>query len=179
MTDRNRFPRSTGYRTTRPISRMQENTRRRWCAESAHRSLVGSRGLDPLQNSLDLPFLRLDPVLVRFDLLVTSRLAGQSFSRSALRGIGQRIGQPLAHQTASVCRTDARDAARFVGLVRPQQSRNSVRRFSIAPSAPERTVRSGIPAHRFWPRLVSLPTRLYTFECSEPRRRAGPGSHGP
>src|SRR5262245_57734321 len=73
---------------------MPEDARRRWSAESPHLSLVGSRGLDSLQNSHDLPFRRLEPLLPGFDLLLTSGLAGQSFSRTAVRGIGQRIWQP-------------------------------------------------------------------------------------
>ena len=73
---------------------MPENARRRWSAESPHLSLVGSRRLDSLQNSLDLPFRRLETLLMGFDLLLTSGLAGQSFSRTAVRGIGQRIWQP-------------------------------------------------------------------------------------
>jgi len=92
--DPNRLPRPTGYCPTRPIGRMPENTRRRWSAESPHLPLVGSRGLDSLQNSHDLPFRRLEPLLMGFDLLFTSGLAGQSFSRTAVRGIGQRIWQP-------------------------------------------------------------------------------------
>src|SRR5262245_33175267 len=73
---------------------MPEYARRRWSAECPHLSLVGSRGLDSLQTSHDLPFRRLEPLLMVFDLLLTSGLAGQSSSRTAVRGIGPRIWPP-------------------------------------------------------------------------------------
>jgi hypothetical protein len=55
-----------------------------------------------LQNPLDLPFRRLEPLLLGFDLLLTSGLAGQSFSRSAVRGIGQWIWQPRSSNCVGV-----------------------------------------------------------------------------
>ena len=53
--------------------------------------ILSLMGPAALQDSHDLPSRRLEPLLMGFDLLLTSGLAGQSFSRSAVRGIGQWI----------------------------------------------------------------------------------------